>query len=193
MPTAIQIPSKWWHRASWRGRGWLWLTVEQGHRQRRPQENITTIMLSLFHYVQLFYYFLSLIFSLYLLFCCFAFLVFDNFYVFALGFLCHFLVYCLFCSSILLFVYLVFIDCFHVLVFHPLGFFFVFFFWLFVFHFSSFSGIDTIVVLFWLYVLGFVFSSSFSFFVHSFFSGCAVWLVGSWLLSHGSAPPRWEH
>lgn len=70
-------------------------------------------------------------------------------------------------------------------------FFFLFFGWLFfILHFSSFSGIDTIVGLFWLHVLGFVFSSSFPFFFHSFFSGCAVWLVGSWLLGHGSAPPR---
>ena len=94
------------------------------------------------------------------------------------------------------FVYLVFIDCFHVLVFYPLGLWVCFFFfWLFAFHFhfSSFSGIDTTVGLFWLYVLGFVFSSSFSFFFHSFSSGCAVWLVGSWLLSHGLPPRRWEH
>ena len=95
----------------------------------------------------------------------------------------------LFVFVLFIFVCLVFIDCFHVLVFNPLG---LLLLLLFVFHFSSFSGIDTIVGLFWLYVLGFVFSSSFSFF-HSFFSGCAVWLVGSWLLSHRSAPLRWEH
>ena len=179
MPTAIQIPSKWWHRASWRGRGWLWLTVEQGHRQRRPQENITTIMLSLFHYVQLFYYFLSLIFSLYLLFCCFAFLVFDNFYVFALGFLCHFLVYCLFCSSILLFVYLVFIDCFHVLVFHPLGFFFVFFgclFFIFLLFLVLILLLFCFGCMFWVLSFHLLFLS---FFIHfSLAVLCGLWALG---------------
>lgn len=59
MPTAIQIHIQ---------------VVVQGllERQRlavakdrgRPQENIAAILLSLFHYVQVFYYFLSLIFSL---------------------------------------------------------------------------------------------------------------------------------
>lgn len=64
--------------------------------------------------------------------------------------------------------------------------FFLFFGWLF-FIFIFFFFLLLIYCWFVLATcLGFVFSSSFPFFFfHSFFSGCAVWLVGSWLLAMG--------